>query len=164
MTGSVSRVLSVTCAIGFIFGNVGLVSEARAGLHVLIPDACDDHGDSRDLVVRYLPNGKLWLNEDLLKENELRSELQERLATRVEKLVWVAADERLHYGEVIALLSKLSQDNPGTYMALTTRKQTGPVDPSDPEFRQAQLNPKLGIYSLCVHVPGIDTPVRSTLQ
>jgi biopolymer transport protein ExbD len=164
MTGSVSHVLSLTCAIGFILGNVCGASQLSTGLKVLLPNACDNHGDGRDLVVRYLPGGKLWLNGDLLKENELRSELQKSLATRVEKLVWVAADEHVHYGEVIALLSKLRQDNPGTYIALTTKTQTGPVDPADPGFRKAQLNPKLGIYRLCVYVPGINDPVRSTFQ
>jgi biopolymer transport protein ExbD len=164
MTGSFSHVLSLVCVIGFISGNVRMASESSTGLNVLLPHACNDHGDSRDLVVRYLPGGKLWLNGDLLKEDELRSELQERLTTRVEKLLWVAADEHVRYGEVVALLSKLSQDNPGTYIALTTKMQTGPVDPADPEFRKAQLNPKLGIYSLCVYVPGSNTPARSTFQ
>jgi biopolymer transport protein ExbD len=164
MTGSVSHVLSLICAIGFISRNIRVASEPSTGLNVLLPNACDNHGDSRDLVVRYLPGGKLWLNGDLIKENELRSELQERLATRVERLIWVAADEHVHYGEVIALLSKLCQDNPDTYIALTTKTQTGPVDPADPEFRKAQLNPKLGIYSLCVYVPGINAPARSTFQ
>jgi hypothetical protein len=65
----------------------------------------------------------------------------------------VAVDEHVLYGEAVGIMAKLSRDNPGVYIALATKTQTGPVDPADPEFKRAELNGKLGIFSLCVQAP-----------
>jgi biopolymer transport protein ExbD len=159
MTGLPVHLVALSCVIGLISANDRVASKPSTGIAVLLPHACNSSDERRDLVVRYLPGGKLWLNEESLKEDALRSRVQERLATRVEKLLWVAADERVSYGEVVALLSKLDRDNPDTYIALTTKMQTGPIDPADPKFRDAQLNPKLGIYNLCIS--SIDVPEMS---
>ncbi len=106
----------------------------------------------RDLVVRYLPGAKLWLNNAPLNEKDLRSKLQQSLATRAEPLIWVAADERVSYGEVVSVISKLMLDNPEAYVAVVTKSQVGAVDPSRGEFRKDEMNPKLGIVNLCVRV------------
>ena len=92
----------------------------------------------RDLVVRDLPGGRLWLNDQLLDENVVRSNVQTALTTRAEKLVWIAACEHLSYGGVAFLISKLRHDTPDVYIVLATKAQTGPVDPADNEFSKAQ--------------------------
>jgi biopolymer transport protein ExbD len=146
----VSRVVALICVLGPLSANVGAELKSSTGVNVLLPHACGSHGDSRDLVVRYLPGGRLWLNAEPLDESVLRSRVQADLQTRVKKLLWVEADEHVPYGEVVEILSKLRRDNPDVYLALATKAQTGTIDPADPEFQKAQLNPNLGIYSLCV--------------
>lgn len=116
------------------------------------------------LVIRHLPGEKLWLNEASFEEGDLRSRVKERLATRFEKVLWVAADERVPYGEVVALLAMLHHDNPDAYIAITTKKQMGPIDPVDPEFQKTQLDPKLGIYNLCIPTSTIRNPQKSRLR
>jgi biopolymer transport protein ExbD len=147
-------IAALACLVIFYVARPDANSTPTNSVGVLLANACpaDGIGDRRDLVVRYLPGAKLWLNETLLGERDLRSTLQQSLATRAEQLVWLAADERVSYGEVVSVISKLKLDNPEAYVALATKSQVGPVDPADGDFRKAQLNPKLGIYRLCVHV------------
>jgi biopolymer transport protein ExbD len=164
MAVPVSQIVSLVCAVSLVCGDVGAVTKSSTGVNVLLPRACSSHGDGRDLVIRYLPGGKLWLNEEPLDENVLRSKVQARLAKRVEKLLWVEAGEHVSYGEVVAILMKLLRDTPDVHIALATKAQTGAVDPSDPEFRKAQLNPNLGIYSLCVHVYDAQVPAGTAFR
>ncbi|MGA3225019.1 MAG: hypothetical protein ABSC65_14725 [Acidobacteriaceae bacterium] len=148
-----SRIVALISVATVASGTFASALNTSTGVDVVLPHACSLHGDARDLVVRYLPGGKLWLNSEPLDENILRSRVQGDLAKRAEKLLWLAADEHVSYGEVVDIVSKFSRDNPGLYIALATKAQTGAVDPADPEFRKAQLNPNLGIYSLCVQSP-----------
>jgi biopolymer transport protein ExbD len=150
--------------MGLLATDLCVASQPSTGVSVLLPHTCNSHGDSRDLVIRLLPGAKLWLNEEPFEERDLRSKVKERLASRFEKLLWVAADERVRYGDVVALLAKLRQDDPDAYIAIVTKRQTGPIDPVDPEFRRAQLNPKLGIYSLCIQTSTIDALEKSDFR
>jgi biopolymer transport protein ExbD len=154
MVVSVSRILTLLWVVSLAPGGLCSPSKSSTGINVLLPHACDGHGDSRDLVVRYLSGGKLWLNDEALGENVLRARVQADLSRRAEKLLWVTVDEHVLYGEAVGVMAKLSRDNPGVYIALATKTQTGPVDPADPEFKKAELNGKLGIFSLCVQAPG----------
>jgi hypothetical protein len=138
-----SRIVALISVATVASGTFASALNTSTGVDVVLPHACSLHGDARDLVVRYLPGGKLWLNSEPLDENILRSRVQGDLAKRAEKLLC----------EVVDIVSKFSRDNPGLYIALATKAQTGAVDPADPEFRKAQLNPNLGIYSLCVQSP-----------
>jgi biopolymer transport protein ExbD len=152
MASIASYVAALACIAAFCVERPDAVSKPANGVDVLLASACpaDAIGDRRDLVVRYLPGARLWLNEASLDEKDLRSRLQQSLTTRAEQLIWLAADERVSYGEVVSMISKLKLDNPKAYVALVTKSQVGPVDPSDSEFRKAQMNPGLGIYTLCV--------------
>jgi biopolymer transport protein ExbD len=154
MMSSNQLIVALVCVASIISRPLTVGSQQKACVTVLLPHVCPTGGagDRRDLVVRYLPDAKLWLNSEPLDEYTLRLKLRTALATRVERLVWVAADERVSYGEVVAIISKLTEDSPDLHVALVTKAQIGPVDPSDIEFRRSQLNPKLGIYNLCVQV------------
>jgi biopolymer transport protein ExbD len=152
------------CVMVLFAADLRAASKPSTGVSVLLPHTCSSHGDSRDLVIRHLPGEKLWLNEASFEEGDLRSRVKERLATRFEKVLWVAADERVPYGEVVALLAMLHHDNPDAYIAITTKKQMGPIDPVDPEFQKTQLDPKLGIYNLCIPTSTIRNPQKSRLR
>jgi biopolymer transport protein ExbD len=150
---SASQIFMLLCVGSLASGGLGSPSKTTTGVNVLLPHACDGHGDSRDLVIRYLSGGKLWLNGEALGENVLRARIQADLTRRAEKLLWVAVDEHVTYGEAVDIMAKLSRDNPGVTIALATKTQTGPVDPADPEFQEAKLKGKLGIFYLCVQAP-----------
>jgi hypothetical protein len=90
------------------------VNGPELGFHVLLARAAaaGDEIIRRDLVVRDLPSGSLSLNDQLFDESVLRSNVQMALTTRAEKLMWIAADEHLPYGEVVSLISKPRHDTP----------------------------------------------------
>lgn len=157
MTSLVSSLAAMVCAATFFVWNpeTGSKSPAPAvGVNVLLPGACpaDASFERRDLVVRDLPGSKFWLNEVPLDEDALRLRLRNALSTRAEQLIWIAADEHVSYGEIISVISVLSHDNPAAHLVLATKAQVGPADPADRGFQNAQMNPKLGIYHLCVSV------------
>ncbi len=105
-----------------------------AGVRVLLGKSCPDNADNtRLLVVRYLPGDRFWLNDQSLSEAKLRQSLSAALEGRLEKIVWVAADERVTYGEVVDVISKRKRDTPNLHVSLPTKSQIGPVDPVEIE-------------------------------
>jgi 3-deoxy-D-manno-octulosonic-acid transferase len=148
-------IAALICVVTLSVGRVDSDRRSKLGVHVLLakPCAAGDEFIRRDLVVRDLPDGRLWLNDRPLDESAVRSNVQTALTTRAEKLVWIAADEHLSYGEVVSLISKLRHDTPDVYIVLATKAQTGPVDPADNEFSKAQANHQLGVHELCVDRP-----------
>ena len=146
---------ALLCVATLIVGRVNADPRPTMGVRVLLSKRCapGDEFIRRDVVVRDLPGGRLWLNGRLLRESVVRSKVQEALSTRAEKLVWIAADDHLAYGEVVSLISKLHHDTPDAYIVLATKAQTGPVDPADNEYSRAQAQRPLGIHELCVDRP-----------
>ena len=146
---------ALLCVVTLIVGRVNPDPRPTLGVRVLLSKHCapGDEFIRRDVVVRDLPGGRLWLNDQLLRESVVRSKVQEALSTRAEKLVWIAADEHLVYGEVVSLMSKLHHDTPDVHIVLATKAQTGPVDPADNEYSKAQAQHPLGIHELCVDRP-----------
>jgi biopolymer transport protein ExbD len=120
---------------------------------VLLPDACDGHGDSRDLVVRYLSGGKLWLNDEALGENVLRARVQADLSRRAEKLLWVAVDEHVLYGEAVGVMAKLSRDNPAFTLHSQRKRKLVPSIPQTPNLRRQSLMENLGFSAYVFRLP-----------
>ena len=81
--------------------------------------------------MRYLSVGRYFLNDQPADEVHLRQLLLEATKRRIEKLVWIAADESVTYGEVAAIVSELQSDTPDLHIALATEPQIGPVEPSE---------------------------------
>ena len=148
-------IAALLCVVTVLGGRVNPVSRPTWGIRVLLSKSCTpgDEFIRRDVVVRYLPDGRLSLNDQLLREGVVRSNVQEALSTRAEKLVWIAADEHLAYGDVVSFISKLHRDTPDVYIVLATKSQTGPVDPTDDKYSRAQAQHPLGIHELCVDRP-----------
>jgi biopolymer transport protein ExbD len=61
-------------------------------------------------------------------ENDLRREIAGVMATRQEQVIFFAADDRLTYHEVSAVLSDLKDDNPALVVVLLTKSQVGAVE------------------------------------
>jgi biopolymer transport protein ExbD len=133
----------------------------HAGVPVLLAHQCpaDAIGDRRDVVVRYLPGARLWLNGNALDRTTLRKQVTEAMETRRERLVWLAADEHVSYGEVASIASDLMNDTPNLHLAIATKSQAGPVEPAEID-KLVQRDPyafiheHLGVWELCVGVGG----------
>ena len=135
---SVNRVYNYLLGLLCIGATFPLGSEPRRklprGIRVFPGRTCGDDIDSnRLLVVRYLPGDRYFLNSEPADEVQLRQLVRKALQRRVEKIVWIAADGRVTYGEVVSLLSKLQMDTPGLIIAVATASQTGPVEPAEIE-------------------------------
>ena len=82
-------------------------------------------------MVRYLPGERYFLNDQPADEVHLRQLVSEATKNRLEKLVWVAANARVPYGDVAAVISALQSDTPDLHIAIATESQIGPVDPGE---------------------------------
>lgn len=137
----VEMTLSSCRVSGLLIAAVALLTVActppkasPTGMQVRLARPCnyppDEIHDRWDVVVRYLPGGKLLLDGVAFKdENSLRNGVAGELSPRTRKLLWIQADRRVSYGEVISLMSDLAKDTPSAEMVMTTEAQTGPVDP-----------------------------------
>jgi biopolymer transport protein ExbD len=132
MAGS-SYVAALICVVTFLVGQSHLGEQSARGLNVLIARPCPDGwgGDSRDLLVRLLPGGKLWLNDHYLSEEALRKAVASEMVTRAERVILLAADSRVPYGDVVTFASTLQRDTPDLHISLVTRSVIGPVDPTE---------------------------------
>ena len=107
-------------------------STSAQGVQVLLGGSCPEgmESGSRLLAVRYLPDGRYFLNDQEATQAQVRQLLRPLLEHRIERLVWVAADKDVAYGNVVSLLSNLHHDTPHLYIAIATRSQVGPSTPS----------------------------------
>ncbi len=134
MTRSLTYGLCLLCLYVSGLGASSMREHRPAGVRVLLGKSCPDSAENnRLLVVRYLPGDRFWLNDQSLSEARLRQSLRAALESRIEKIVWVAADERVTYGGVVDVISKLKSDTPDLHIAIATKSQIGPVDPLEIE-------------------------------
>ena len=105
------------------------------GLPVALVHSCSASelerlGDSRDIWVRYLPGDRAFVNELPMTHAEAIPAVSDAMSRRWERVVWIAGDPHLTYGEVIANTARLKAQIPSLVVLLTTGSQTGPVDPA----------------------------------
>ena len=131
MARVLSYLLSLVCLGPLLLTVHRVQTRHPQGLNVLLGRTCpkDLDIDERLLFIRDLGDGRYLLNERPGDEMQTRQLLRQALQRRVEKLVWVAADDRMAYGRVVATISHLQQDTPDLHIAIATRSQIGTVDP-----------------------------------
>jgi biopolymer transport protein ExbD len=101
---------------------------------VLLPRPCTQNesmhkGDRRDVLVQYRFDHSSFVNNQLMPvEGDLRREIVSLMSTRQIQVISFAADERLTYGEVSAVLSDLKKDDRELFIALLTKEQVGSID------------------------------------
>ena len=103
------------------------------GTQVLLGRTCNEQDgfDNRTITVRILPDATYFLNSQPESEASLRQHVSRVMDYRIERILWVAADKRMTYGEVAGVISKLQSDTPRLRVALATESQIGPVDPTE---------------------------------
>ena len=134
MSRILSYLLGLLCiGVAFPLGSQSRQDQPRA-LRVFLGKTCPDNVEnSRLLAVRYLTGGRYYLNDQPATEVDLRKLVKHVTQNRIEKLVWLAADRRVTYGEVTSLISELQSDTPDLHIAIATEAQVGPVDPLEIE-------------------------------
>jgi len=125
------------------------------GFKVLLGKSCptDVIFENRNVVIRVLPGDALWLNDKSFDETSLRQAVSKAMESRYERLVWIAGDERVAYGSVVGIISKLTRDTPDLHVAIATKSQIGPGDPLEIEKLRAKFNGRAPVVELpCVSV------------
>ncbi len=128
MTKGLEHIASLVCLLSLLDPGVRLTPDTHVGIKVSLGVTCSAE-NARQLLVRYLAPGKIWLNDFPFDEVGLRGKISEIMANMAIKRVWIAADERVSYGEVVTLIENLHQDTPDLIIGIATKSQTGPVDP-----------------------------------
>jgi hypothetical protein len=110
-------------------------------------------GDRMDIVVSLERDGTMWLNSQRFDEQTLRWRVTDQMRRRWVKIVWIAADEKTSYGDVVRTISKLKQDTPDLRPVIATRSQTGEFDPAGHRYSTKGQPDTFfaGIQSLCVN-------------
>jgi hypothetical protein len=72
--------VALLCGVTLIAGRMNPVPRPTLGIRVLLSKSCAPRDEfiRRDVVVRDLPGGRLWLNNQLLRESVVRSKVQTR--------------------------------------------------------------------------------------
>jgi biopolymer transport protein ExbD len=68
-----------------------------------MPDA--DHDDA--VLIAVTRDGKYWLNQDKINIDELSVKVNDLLATKIDKTVFVRSDARAKYGDVVQVVDTI---------------------------------------------------------
>ncbi|MSO22184.1 MAG: biopolymer transporter ExbD [Acidobacteria bacterium] len=80
------------------------------------------------VIVAVTRDGKIWLNADQIVQNQLGPTIQDILASKVDKTVYIKSDRRAKYGDVVDVVDIVRAAGVDTLGLLTTR-----VDGQDSE-------------------------------
>ena len=101
------------------------VDMARVNSPTPMPDA--DKEDS--LLVAIMRDGKIYFGTDQIKVDELSAKVKDRLANKVDKRVFIKADARAKYGNVVDVVDNVRSAGVDDVGLLTEQKQTGVKKP-----------------------------------
>jgi biopolymer transport protein TolR len=100
------------------------VDMAKANNPVAMPDA--DKEDS--LLVAITKDGKIFFGSDLVTADQLGPKVKDKIASRTDKTVFIKADARTKYGNVVEVVDNIRSAGVDTLGLLTDKKQ-GAVPP-----------------------------------
>lgn len=125
-------VRAISAAVLAITSAVRMLGARPTGtVPVLLSHTCSrqelmNHGDGTWYFIKYHPDHRSSLNDRSgLSEKELIQAVTAVMSHRLERLIYVAADPQLPYGDVLHLVSGLTHDDPSLHVAMLTEKQTG---------------------------------------
>jgi len=97
------------------------VDMAKVNSPTPMPDA--DKEDS--LLVAVMRDGQIYFGTDRVKVDDLASKVKDRLANKVDKRVFIKADARAKYGNVVDVVDNVRSAGVDDVGLLTEQKQTG---------------------------------------
>jgi biopolymer transport protein TolR len=98
------------------------VDMARVSSPVPMPDA--DKEDS--LLVAIMRDGQIYFGTDRIKVEDLTAKVKDRLANKVDKRVYIKADARAKYGNVVDVVDNVRSAGVDDVGLLTEQIQTSP--------------------------------------
>jgi biopolymer transport protein TolR len=97
------------------------------------PVAMQDADKEDALLVSVMRNGDIFFGTDKLPGADgLTSKVKDRLANRVNKTVYVKADARAHYGDVVKVVDAVRAAGVDDVGLLTEQRKTTPNPPNPP--------------------------------
>ena len=104
------------------------VDMARVNNPMPMPDA--DKEDS--LLVAVMRDGQIFFGSDKIKADELTAKVKDRLANKVDKRVFIKADARAKYGNVVDVVDNVRSAGVDDVGLLTEQVQAGPAGKKPP--------------------------------
>jgi biopolymer transport protein TolR len=97
------------------------------------PVAMQDADKEDALLVSVMRNGDIFFGTDKLPSADgLTSKVKDRLTNRVNKTVYVKADARAHYGDVVKVVDAVRAAGVDDVGLLTEQRKTTPNPPNPP--------------------------------
>ena len=102
-----------------------------------MPDADKDDA----LTVAITRDGKVYFNKDQTTADQLTDKLKDRLASRVNKEVFVRADARAKYGNVVEVVDNVRAAGVDELGLLTDQRKSGAAPPPAPPVKTGTTPP-----------------------
>src|SRR5213082_257233 len=84
------------------------------------------------IVVAITRDGNIFLRNTQIRKEEITSEVKDRIASRLEKTVYVKSDARAKYGDVVAVVDEIRSAGVDS-LGLLTERATSKTPPPPPE-------------------------------
>jgi biopolymer transport protein TolR len=96
------------------------------------PEQMPDADKEDALLVSITRDGKVYLGSDSIDVDTLTNKVKDRLASKADKRVYVKADMRTHFGNVVKVVDSVRAAGVDDLGLLTDQKKTGPNAPPAP--------------------------------
>jgi biopolymer transport protein TolR len=97
------------------------------------PSAMPDADKEDALIVAVMRDGKLFFGNDRIEADQLTQKIKDRIASRVDKRVYIRADARAKYGSVVEVVDNVRAAGVDDLGLLTDqRKNNNPQAPPPP--------------------------------
>ncbi|MGQ9618888.1 MAG: ExbD/TolR family protein [Candidatus Aminicenantia bacterium] len=80
----------------------------QKGVDVLLPEALNTINQpdpSNQVVVAIKANSDIYLNQDRVTKDNLKQKIEEAFENRTDKTIYLKADNRLEYGEILPIIN-----------------------------------------------------------
>ena len=111
------------------------VDMAKVNNPIPMPDA--DKEDA--LLIAVMRDGQIYFGTDRVKADELSGKVKDRLANKVDKRVFIKADARAKYGNVVDVVDNVRSAGVDDVGLLTEQKQTGAAGKKPPKPAPARV-------------------------
>jgi biopolymer transport protein ExbD/biopolymer transport protein TolR len=96
------------------------------------PTPMQDADKEDALLVSVMRNGDIFFGSDKVPADSLTGKVKDRLANRTSKEVYLKADARAHYGNVVQVVDAVRAAGVDDLGLLTEQRKTAPNAPSSP--------------------------------
>ena len=84
------------------------------------------------IVIAVTRDGNIFLRTTQIKKEEITAQVKDRIASRLDKTVYVKSDARAKYGDVVAVVDEIRSAGVDQLGLLTEKTQSGKATPRPP--------------------------------